>query len=184
MQFHATPIAGLWEIDTVPRGDERGQLTRLFCEEALAEATGLRRRFVQSNITRTRHQGTVRGLHFQRQPAMEAKLVRCLQGRVFDVVVDLRAGSPSFGRWHGVELDARRERQLLVPEGCAHGFQTLSDEVQMFYQHSAPYSPERESGLRHDDPRLAIAWPLPVSQLSERDRAHALLDDCFEGLPV
>ncbi|MDN3921589.1 dTDP-4-dehydrorhamnose 3,5-epimerase family protein [Roseateles violae] len=183
MRFHPTPLAGLWLIETEPRGDARGHLTRLFCErEFAAIRPGLH--FTQSNLTLTAQRGTVRGMHYQRAPALEAKLLRCLVGAVHDVVVDLRASSPTFGRWHAVELSQDNQRQLLIPEGCAHGFQTLTDGVQMLYQHTAAYDPGCEGGLRHDDPRLAIAWPLPVSLVSERDRGHPLLDDSFKGLPV
>src|SRR5690606_18115935 len=162
MKLHATPIAGLWEVQTEPRGDERGQLTRLFCADQFNTIRpGLR--FVQTNLSFTAQRGTVRGMHFQRAPALEAKLVRCLRRRVFDVAVDLRAGSPTFRRWHAVELSQDNHRQLFIPEGCAHGFQTLSDDVELLYQHTAAYAPDCEGGVRHDDPALAIAWPLPVS---------------------
>jgi len=183
LKFSPSPIDGLWEIETQPRGDARGSLTRWFCEQEFAALgrTGLL--FKQSNLSRTAQRGTVRGLHFQHAPALEAKLVRCIAGRVFDVVVDLRADSPSFLRWHGVVLDGSQERQIFIPEGCAHGFQTLSDDVQMLYQHSAPYSPEHEAGLRHDDPALAITWPLPITEVSARDRQHALIDPAhFSGV--
>lgn len=183
MKLHDTPIAGLWEIQTEPRGDERGQLTRLFCVELFA---GIRPdlRFVQTNLSYTAQCGTVRGMHFQRAPALEAKLIRCLRGRVFDVAVDLRAGSPTFGRWHAVELSQENQRQLFIPEGCAHGFQTLCDEVELLYQHTASYRPDCEGGVRHDDPALAITWPLPVSVLSERDRQHPLITPNFPGVLV
>ncbi|HSI58343.1 MAG TPA: dTDP-4-dehydrorhamnose 3,5-epimerase family protein [Ideonella sp.] len=183
MKFGPTPIAGLWEIETQPLGDERGALTRLFCTE-LFEAIRPGLCFVQANHTVTHQRGTVRGLHFQRAPALEAKLVRCLQGRVHDVVVDLRAGSPTLGRWHAVELSGSNQRTLFIPEGCAHGFQTLTDDVHMLYHHTAPYSAACEDGLRHDDPALAIAWPLPVSAISDRDRRHALIQGPLAGLPL
>lgn len=181
MKFHPTPLAGLWEIETAPRGDERGQLTRLFCRDELAAIRpGLQ--FVQVNLSATTHRGTVRGMHFQRGPALEAKLIRCLRGRVFDVAVDLRAGSPTFGRWHAVELAEDNDRQVFIPEGFAHGFQALTDGVELLYQHTAAYAPDFEGGVRHDDPALAIAWPLPVSVVSARDRAHPLIDSQFPGV--
>lgn len=179
MDFRPTPIEGLWEIHTAPRGDERGRFTRLFCAQAFAEVVRPGLRFVQTNVSVTPLQGTVRGLHFQRPPVPEAKLVRCLRGAVHDVVVDLREGSPSFGRWHAVRLDGENETQLFIPEGCAHGFQTLTGDVQMLYQHSAPYTPACEDGLRHDDPALAVPWPLPITLVSERDRALGTLTDAF-----
>lgn len=181
MKLHATPLQGLWEIETEPRGDARGRLVRVSCVDELA-AVRADLRFVQTNLTHTGQRGTVRGLHFQRAPALEAKLIRCLRGRVFDVAVDLRAASPTFGRWHAVELSADNERQVFIPEGFAHGFQTLTDDVEMLYQHTAPYTPACEGGLRHDDPRLAITWPLPLTQISARDRAHPPFDAAFEPL--
>ena len=181
MKFHTTPIAGLWEVETAPRGDARGSLTRVYCAEAFIEAMPSLR-IVQVNHSTTARRGTVRGLHFQRAPALEAKLIRCLRGRVFDVAVDLRAGSPTFARWHAVELSPERSRQLLIPPGCAHGFQTLADDSELLYQHSAPYAPAHEDGVRHDDPRLAIAWPEPVTGLSERDRSFRSIDASFESV--
>jgi dTDP-4-dehydrorhamnose 3,5-epimerase len=183
MKFHATAIHGLWEVETSPQGDARGSLTRLYCAEAFdAVVPGLR--FVQVNHSITGRRGTLRGLHFQRTPVLESKLIRCLRGRVFDVAVDLRAGSPTFARWHGVELSEDNQRQLLIPPGCAHGFQALADRSELLYQHSAPYAPSFEDGVRHDDPRLAIAWPEAVTELSQRDRGFALLDAGFEGVRV
>ena len=181
MNFKPTPIAGLWQVETRPIGDARGSLTRLFCEQVFETIRpGLR--FVQSNHTRTAQRGTMRGMHLQRAPALEAKLIRCIQGSVHDVVVDLRRGSPTFGHWHAVELNDHNERQLFIPEGCAHGFQTLTDDVQMFYQHTATYTPTCEIGVPHDDPRLAIRWPLPVTQRSERDCNHPPLTADFTGI--
>lgn len=183
MRFEATPLAGVWEITTQPRGDERGRLVRVFCEDTFAAIRpGLR--FVQVNLSATARQGTVRGLHFQRAPSLEAKLIRCVRGRVFDVAVDLRAGSPTFGRWHAVELSAGNDRQLFIPEGCAHGFQALTDDVELLYQHTAAYDAANEGGVRHDDPSLAIPWPLPVTVLSDRDGALPLIDPHFPGVQV
>lgn len=183
MKLIPTPLEGMWLVETTPRGDARGRLTRLFCADAFAPVrTGLR--FVQVNHSVTALRGTVRGMHLQCTPQAEAKLIRCLRGSVFDVAVDLRPGSPTFGRWHGVELSEHNEREVFIPEGCAHGFQALSDGAQLLYQHTAPYTPACEAGLRHDDPELAIAWPLPVALVSERDRAHPLLREFVEGLPA
>lgn len=181
MNLYATPLTGLWVIETETRGDERGRFTRLFCSEQFA-AIRPELRFVQSNLSYTSKRGTVRGMHFQRPPAQEAKLVRCLRGRVFDVTVDLRLGSPTFGRWHSVELSSDNERQIFIPEGCAHGFQALSDDVELLYQHTAAYASDYEDGVRYDDPTLAIAWPLPVTVLSERDRQHPLITPQFSGV--
>jgi dTDP-4-dehydrorhamnose 3,5-epimerase len=181
MKLQATPIAGLWEVETAPHRDERGSLTRLFCAGAFAAAQA-DLRFVQVNHSITRRRGTIRGLHFQRPPAAEWKLIRCLRGRVFDVAVDLRAGSPTFARWHAVLLSADNQRQILIPPGCAHGFQTLADDAELLYQHSAAYVPECEDGVRHDDPRFAIAWPEPAAGLSPRDLGFRALGAAFEGV--
>jgi dTDP-4-dehydrorhamnose 3,5-epimerase len=181
MKLTRTTLAGVWEVETAPHLDERGSLTRLFCAEAFAPAArGLR--FVQVNHSVTRRRGTIRGLHFQRPPAAEWKLIRCLRGQVFDVAVDLRAGSPTFGRWHVVLLSADNQRQILIPPGCAHGFQTLADDSELLYQHSAAYDPALEDGVRHDDPRLAIAWPEPATTVSPRDLDFRALDGRFEGV--
>ena len=181
MNFEATPIDGVWEIETAPRIDERGSLTRVFCAEAFERvAPGLR--FVQVNHSITRKCGTIRGLHFQRAPAAEWKLIRCLRGRVFDVAVDLREGSATFGRWHAVALSEDNQRQILIPPGCAHGFQALADRCELLYQHSDAWAPDREDGVRHDDPQIAIAWPEPVTALSPRDGALRRLDAGFEGV--
>ena len=181
MKFAPTPIDGVWTVETAPRVDERGSLTRIFCGEAFARvAPGLR--FVQVNHSITLKRGTVRGLHFQRAPAAEWKLIRCLRGRVFDVAADLREGSATFGHWHAVELSEDNQREILIPPGCAHGFQARADRCELLYQHSEAWSPDREDGVRHDDPRLAIAWPEPVTALSPRDRALRRIDAGFESV--
>lgn len=181
MQLIETPLAGLWEIHTSSRGDARGSLTRIFCEKDFA-AVRPDLRFVQANHSVTALRGTIRGMHFQQAPAAEAKLIRCIRGSVFDVAVDLRAESPTFGHWHGIELSEHNNQQIFIPEGFAHGFQSLTDDVQLLYQHTAPYSPEHEGGLRYDDPAVAINWPLPVTVLSQRDAALPLLRVGFMGI--
>jgi dTDP-4-dehydrorhamnose 3,5-epimerase len=184
MRMIATPIDGVWEVESDAHRDRRGSLTRLFCADAFEAAGALPagQRFVQVNLALTTLRGTVRGMHVQRAPALEHKLVRCLRGRIWDVAVDLRRGSPTFSRWHGVELDGGRSHALLLPPGCAHGFQALTDDVQLLYHHGAAWSPEHEAGVRHDDPRLAIRWPLPVTVLSPRDAAFPLITDAFEAV--
>ncbi len=181
MNIQSTPLAGLYTVQHTPSGDARGQFTRLFCEQELATIRP-DLHFPQINLSETHGLGTVRGLHYQTPPAAEAKLIRCLRGRVFDVAVDLRAGSPTFLHWHAVELSADNALAFFIPEGFAHGFQTLTDEAQLLYMHTASWTPGREAGLRHDDPRLDIRWPLPACHLSERDRSHARLDDDFHGV--
>lgn len=183
MKLQALPLAGLYEVRHEPKRDPRGSFTRLFCEAALAPIRrGLH--FPQINLSRTRGHGTVRGLHYQAPPAMEAKLVQCVRGRVFDVVVDVREGSPTFLQWHGIELSEGGEHALFIPEGFAHGFQTLSDEAHLLYMHTASWTASAEAGLRHDDPSLAIRWPLPAESVSARDQGHPLVDDAFRGIPA
>lgn len=181
VNWRSTPLSGLYEVQLTPTGDPRGRFTRLFCEQELAAIRpGLH--FTQVNHSETRGRGTIRGMHFQAPPAAEAKLIRCLRGRVHDVVVDVRTGSPTFLHWHAIELAGDNDRAIFIPEGFAHGFQALSEEADLLYMHTAPWTPALEHGLRHDDPRLGIAWPLPVSMLSERDRCYTLIDDDFRGV--
>ena len=172
--LHPTPIAGVVAIERLPLGDARGFLERLFCADDLAFA-GWTGAIAQINHTFTAEPGTVRGLHYQRAPHAEIKLVSCLAGAVWDVAVDLRPGSPTYLQWHAEELSAHNHRSLLIPPGCAHGFQTLSADVQMLYCHSQPYAPHSEVGLHPQDPRLGISWPLPVHGLSPRDASHPFI---------
>ncbi len=180
---HATPIGGVHEVVAIPHEDARGRFARLFCTRELAGIQG-ERAIVQVNHSLTRRKGALRGMHFQHPPHAEAKWVRCLRGRVFDVVVDLRRGSPTFLKWHAVELSARRQNALFVPEGCAHGFQTLEDDCELLYLHTAHYAPGHEGGVRWNDPRVGIAWPLPVAEISRRDEAHPLLGEDFLGIEI
>jgi dTDP-4-dehydrorhamnose 3,5-epimerase len=170
-------------VGTAAYTDDRGALARLFCQEALKEVVGSRP-IVQINHSRTHTVGAVRGLHFQRAPHAEMKLVRCLKGRVWDVAVDLRAGSPTFMRWHAEELSALNARMLVIPEGCAHGFQVLEADSELLYLHTAFYEPSAEGGIRHNDPKVAILWPLPVADISDRDGHHPLIEADFSGLTV
>ena len=179
MRFEPTQIAGVVVVRHDIRSDARGRFKRQYCEREFAEA-GLTTRWVQANHSVTLGRGSIRGMHFQNPPAAEAKLVSCPVGRAFDVAVDLRSGSDTFLRWTAVEID--ESASLHIPEGCAHGFQALTDEVHLIYQHSACYTPEAEGGVRFDDPAVAIAWPLPVGTLSDRDRTFALIDRNFEGV--
>ena len=175
MRFTELPLAGAFRVELEPRGDARGFFARLFCAEEFA-AHGLATGWVQCNTSFTAAQGTVRGLHFQRPPMAETKLLRCIRGAIFDVIVDLRAGSPTFGRWHGERLDDQNRMMICVPEGFAHGFQTLTPDVEMLYFHSALYSAAHEGGLRWDDARVAVNWPLGVTEMSARDAAFPGLE--------
>ena len=181
LEIAPTSLAGLTTVRRRPIGDARGSLTRLFCADELA-AAGWTKPVAQVNLTVTAVAGTVRGLHFQRPPHAEMKLVMCLAGEVWDVAVDLRQGSPTFLRWHAERLSAGNGVALLIPEGFAHGFQALADNVQMLYCHSHPHVPAAEGGLHPQDARLAIAWPRAVTGLSARDAAHAPIDDGFAGI--
>jgi len=176
-----TPLAGLKRVRRSRLGDSRGFLARLFCVDELAEA-GWTGPIAQVNHTRTRARGSVRGLHFQSPPHAEKKLVHCLRGEVWDVAVDLRRGSPTFLRWHAEPLSDENGVALLIPEGFAHGLQTLADDVDMLYCHSVAYASSAEGGLHPRDPRLAIDWPLPIAALSPRDEAHAFVGADFAGL--
>lgn len=170
LHAEALPIPGLQRVRRTTLADERGRFARLFCADELG-AAGWPGALAQVNLSSTARRGTVRGLHFQCAPHAEAKLVSCIRGRVFDVALDLRPGSPTFGRWHGETLDAARGDALLIPPGCAHGFQTLDDEVELVYCHSALHVAAAEGGVHPLDAALAIAWPLPVALLSPRDQA-------------
>lgn len=183
MNILDTPISDLKIVKSVPHRDARGAFVRLFCANELRPLLG-HRQIAQINHSRTRRAGAVRGMHFQNPPHAEMKMVRCLRGRVWDVAVDLRSGSPTFLRWHAQELAADDAQMLIIPEGFAHGFQVLEPDSELLYLHTAYYHPPSEGGLRHDDPRLAIAWPLPPQDLSPRDLAHPLLDADFTGVAL
>ena len=175
MIFHETELADARLIEMEIRGDERGFFTRAWCQAEFAEA-GLTTRIEQANMSGSVHRGTLRGLHFQLDPSAEVKIVRCVRGAIQDVIVDLRRDSPTFMRWQGFELSAENRRVLYVPEGFAHGFQSLTDDAELFYMVSASYAPALERGLRWDDPRLAIDWPMTPTVMSEKDRNWPLLD--------
>jgi len=175
MKFHPTAFEGVLTVEPEPRHDERGFLARTYCEHAF-DAHGLNTRWAQQNHTSTRQKGSVRGMHWQAEPLPEIKLVRCLVGRVLDVIVDVRPNSPTFGKWHAEELSAENMRALYIPAGFAHGFQCLEEHCELFYLMSEFYKPEGARGLRCDDPQIGIAWPLPVINLSPRDAALPRLD--------
>ena len=177
------PLPGSRLIQREVLGDSRGTLSRLFCVEELS-VLGWGPCVAQINLTCTARSGTIRGLHFQYPPHAEKKLVTCIRGRVWDVIVDIRAGSPTFLMWHAEELSDENHRSLLIPEGFAHGFQTLSDEVEMLYCHSAAYVAAAEGGLYPLDPYLQISWPLPITEFSARDRQHPALNDSFQGIII
>lgn len=174
MKFTPLNIPGAYVIEQEPRPDERGFFARAWCRRELEEH-GLQADVMQINEAWNPHPGTLRGMHYQESPWDEVKLVRCLSGAMWDVLVDLRPSSPTFGKWLAEELHGRDGRMLYVPAGCAHGYQTLEPETRMVYFTSQFYAPQAARGVRFDDPQLAIAWPLPVSVVSEQDRSWPLM---------
>jgi dTDP-4-dehydrorhamnose 3,5-epimerase len=179
----ALPLAGLKRVQRHALADPRGTFARVFCADELA-AAGWRKPVVQINHARTIRRGTVRGMHYQEPPHAEMKLVSCLRGRVFDVAVDLRYGSPTFGRWHAEELSADDGGAMLLPEGFAHGFQALSDDVELLYCHTVAHAPAADAGVSPLDDRLNIRWPLPVALLSARDQSLPGLDTIGQGVAL
>jgi dTDP-4-dehydrorhamnose 3,5-epimerase len=175
MEFIKTSLADAMLIDIRKLADDRGYFARTFCAEEFGKA-GLETRFPQSNHSHNVHAGTLRGMHFQRAPHGEVKVVRCVRGALHDVIIDLRPESPTWRRWEGFDLTAENGRMLYVPAGFAHGFQTLQDDTDASYLVSHPYTPGAEGGVRFDDPAFGIAWPLPVGTISEKDAAWPWLE--------
>lgn len=171
MRFKPLPLAGAFLLEPELHEDERGFFERLWCRRELAEH-GLNPEMAQCSFSYNRRCGTLRGMHYQAAPHAETKIVRCAAGGIFDVIVDLRLGSPTRGRWHGVELTRRNRQSLYVPEGFAHGFQTLEDDAEVLYLISAFHEPTAARGVRWDDPAFDIDWPMPPSVISERDRMY------------
>jgi dTDP-4-dehydrorhamnose 3,5-epimerase len=170
MKFKPLSIHEACLIEPEPIGDSRGSFARNFCAREFA-AHGLATEFVQHSLSRNALKGTLRGMHFQTAPHQEAKLVWCTKGAIFDVYLDLRPGSPTFLKWEGYELSGENGRQLYIPAGCAHGFQTLTDDAEIFYRISQFYAPEASTGVRFDDKAFGIEWPLPVTVMSDKDKA-------------
>jgi len=181
MKIYTTELAGVVVAKTTPFIDHRGAFSRLYCEKELSSVIG-NRRIVQINHSRTSIVGAVRGMHFQRSPHMEMKLVRCVKGRVWDVAVDLRTNSPTFLHWYAEELSQDNAHMLVIPEGCAHGFQVLEPNSELLYLHTDFYTSECEDGVSSSDPALNIAWPLPITDLSLRDSSHLPITPDFTGI--
>jgi dTDP-4-dehydrorhamnose 3,5-epimerase len=179
--FQPTPLEGLWIVQQKPLKDPRGFFCRFFCAEEF-QIAGLKKPIAQINHTCTVKKGAVRGLHFQYPPYAEGKIVSCLRGEVYDVAVDIRKGSPTFLHWHGVILSAANQRSLFLPEGFAHGFQTLTDNCELLYLHSEAFHPQAEGALHVADPGIGIVWPIAMTELSERDRSHPFIDLDFNGI--
>ena len=183
MKSCATPIQDLLILELEYSSDNRGSFYRLFCDLELRDVLD-GNAIVQVNHSMTIKSGSVRGLHFQYPPSAEIKIIRCIRGSVFDVAVDLRANSESMLNWHGVQLSACDNLAVVIPQGFAHGFQSLEPNSELLYLHSAHYDPTVEGGVRYDDPRVAIEWPLEITEVSDRDRSHPLIEADFTGISV
>ncbi len=181
MKFHTTPLQDAYIVELTPFKDERGAFARTFCLKEFAEI-GHTKPFMQMNHSMNTQKGTLRGMHFQRQPHREIKLIRCIAGAVYDVIIDLRKDSPTFLQHFGVELSKENGLMIYVPEGFAHGFQTLADNSELLYHHTEFYTPTAEGGVRFDDPLLNIEWKLPPVNLSQKDQLYPLLTKEFEGI--
>ena len=181
MIFEPTPLQGSYIIKLQPMEDERGFFVRTFCKQEL-EGIGHSKEFVQINQSYNKLKGTLRGMHFQLPPHQEIKLVRCIAGKIYDVIVDIRKNSSTFLKFFGLELSAENKKMIYIPEGFAHGFQTLTEDCELIYHHTAMYTPAMEAGLRYDDELLGIQWPIPISAMSQKDRAHDYLNKDFKGI--
>lgn len=181
MIFKSTALEGLFIVELTPMIDERGWFARTFCKNEF-EKIGFKKELVQINHSFTTKKGTLRGMHYQLPPHSEAKLIRCIAGAVYDVAIDLRKDSPTFLKWFGVELSAENKKMILIPEGFAHGFQTLSDDSELIYHHSEFYTPDSEGAVRYDDPSVNIQWPLEVLNISEKDLIRPYLTTDFKGI--
>jgi dTDP-4-dehydrorhamnose 3,5-epimerase len=181
MIFHPTPLKGAYKMELEKRGDARGFFARSFCEHEFAEK-GLETRFVQINNSLSAKKGTLRGMHYQLAPAAEVKVVRCLRGALFDAIVDLRPDSPSYCKWFGVELNEDNRFMLYVPRGFAHALMTLQDNTEVLYLVSNFYSPENERGVRYNDPKFGVKWPIEPREISPKDAKWPLFDPIFHGV--
>lgn len=183
MKILTTPIDGVYIVQTSSFEDERGYFYRGFCNEAL-ESILKNRSISQVNVSKTQDVGAIRGIHFQYSPYAEMKFIRCIRGRIWDVAVDLRMGSKTFLQWFNAELSVDNGDMIVIPEGCAHGFQVLEAGTEMLYLNTAPYQPDHQAGLIYNDPLLNISWPMAVTTISDRDKSHPLLSENFQGLTV
>jgi len=181
MIFTETTLKGSYVIDLEPRGDDRGWFSRTFCEKEFNKI-GHTANWVQLNHSFTKEKGTIRGMHFQTPPYGEIKLVRCISGAVFDVIIDLRKDSPTFLNYFGIEISSLNKKMVYIPKGFAHGFQTLTNNCELIYHHSEFYTPNSEGGIKYNDPKIAIKWPIPMQSISERDNLHPFINSNFKGL--
>jgi len=183
MKFTKTLLEGAYIIEKEPFRDDRGLFARTYCKREFSQI-GHTKEFVQFNHSQTVHKGTLRGMHYQVPPSAEIKLIRCIRGKVYDVIIDLRQNSPTFLRHIGVELSEENMKSIYVPEGFAHGFQTLEDNTQLIYHHTEFYTPENERGINFNDPALAINWPLPPVHVTPKDINHPYIGNNFKGLII
>ena len=183
MRYNETEIKGLFTIEVEPFQDHRGKFYRVYCKNEL-KSIGYSKELVQINQSLTKKKGAIRGMHFQYPPKAETKIVKCLKGSIYDVVIDLRNQSPTYLNWHSEILSADNMKMLYIPEGFAHGFQTLEDNSEVLYFHTEFYSPDYESGIRYDDPKINIKWPLEITDISERDKGFNPIDNDFRGLTI
>jgi dTDP-4-dehydrorhamnose 3,5-epimerase len=181
MIFTPTSLAGSYIIDLEPKSDERGWFARYYCKNEF-QKIGHTKEWVQINHSVSNKKGSIRGMHFQAHPYKEIKMLRCIAGSVYDVIIDLRKDSGTFLKWMGVELSASNKKMLYIPEGFAHGFQCLEDNCELIYHHSEFYKPGAEAGIRYNDPLVNIQWPLPLTVISPRDDQHPYLDEKFKGI--
>jgi dTDP-4-dehydrorhamnose 3,5-epimerase len=181
MIFTPTTLKGVYVIDPEPVSDSRRWFARTFCKDEFKQI-GHTKEWVQMNHSFTKTKGTIRGMHYQPPPHGEIKMVRCITGKVWDVVVDLRKDSETFLQWIAVELSSENKKMIYIPEGIAHGFQTLVDDCELLYHHSHSYTPGVEKGIRYNDPVVNIQWPLSLTEISERDISHSLLTNSFKGI--
>ena len=181
MKFVETSLKGAFIIEPEAYEDRRGMFERIFCEKEFIEINHSKK-LIQINCSLTNRKGSVRGMHYQIPPMAEIKMVKCLRGSVYDVIIDLRRGSDTFLKWHGETLSNENRRMIYIPEGFAHGFQTLEKDCELLYFHTEFYNPDSEGAIRFDDPRVGIKWPLNVADISQRDKNHPLLSGSFEGI--
>ena len=183
MKIDKNIFSNLTKIIPTKIADNRGDFSRIFCQEQLQTILD-KRTIKQINFSKTKIKGSVRGLHYQKPPNCELKIVYCLKGVIFDVIVDVRKGSDTFLNWHSEELNSKNLNAIIIPEGFAHGFQTLSDNVEILYIHTASYVKSKEAALNYNDPKLDISWPLKVSEISNKDLTHPLIQSSFRGIDI
>ena len=183
VKIKRTPLQDAFIIEPEPVRDDRGLFTRVFCINEL-RFIFRDNNIVQINHSLTKQRGALRGLHFQHPPKAEIKIVKCISGSVFDVIIDLHKDSPTFLEWHGEILSEKNMKMMYIPEGFAHGFQTMEENCELLYLHSEFYSPDHEGGIRYDDPMVNVSWPLRITDISEKDRNHPLLSRDFEGIDL